>query len=683
MTDAGARRRDDGGLVAGEVAEGVTLVKNARVVVRDGTRLAADLYLPTAAMAEGRPVSVVMEYIPYRKDEVVPGSRFYEYLPQQGYAVARVDIRGTGASPGVSLDEYLPLEQQDGVDAVEWLAAQPWCTGHVNMMGISYGGFTSLQVASHAPEHLTSIIPMFFTDDRYTDDCHFRGGLMRKYYDVSMYGNMMCAWNALPAYPEWSEDWGEVWEEHLAGNEPYLLEWFRHQTDSDYWRNGSVGHIAGRITCPAFLIGGWRDGYPNPPLRLFSSLNVPKKVLDRTVGSPPTGRRGTRTAHRPSARGRALARPLVWRGGQRRHGRAADRRVHAEGRPPDGRSARVRGRLACRDGLARRRRSRARPAPGRGQPARGRGGGRRRRRADLRPDRRRHRPAVVRRPALRPPRRPATRRGALPDLHLAAAGGGHARPRPSRRPAPRRLHGERDRLLREPERRAARRDVAPRGEGHAERHPARIDDRPGGAAAGRARPPGDRAGHDRLGLPAWPSAAAVRGQRRLAERLADAATRDEPRPPRTRGAVARRLAARAGRGQRRCACVPALPGRRRAACERRRPTRVAREARRADRPRRGHGGGRGCPAHQPRDARAPERSSASCASTGTIPPRPRPSAAIRPRSSSRPVTRRRPPTSRSRPLPSASTSCSTVEVQRDGAPVFSRRWVESVPRVLL
>ena len=57
--------------------------------------------------------------------------------------------------------------------------------GHVNMMGISYGGFTSLQVASHAPAHLTSIIPMFFTDDRYTDDCHYRGGLMRKYYDVS------------------------------------------------------------------------------------------------------------------------------------------------------------------------------------------------------------------------------------------------------------------------------------------------------------------------------------------------------------------------------------------------------------------------------------------------------------------------------------------------------------------
>ena len=70
-----------------------------------------------------------------------------------------------------------------------------------------------------------------------------------------------------------------MWQEHLDGNEPYLLEWFRHQVDSDYWANGSVGRAVERVRCPAFLIGGWRDGYPNPPLRLFSRLQCPKKVL--------------------------------------------------------------------------------------------------------------------------------------------------------------------------------------------------------------------------------------------------------------------------------------------------------------------------------------------------------------------------------------------------------------------
>ena len=134
---------EDGGRSAGEVAPGVTLVKNVRIPVRDGTRLAADVYFPSSALEAGDPVSLVMEYIPYRKDEVAPGHRFYEYLPQQGYAVARVDIRGSGASPGTTRDEYLLQEQLDGVDCVEWFGGRPWCTGHVNMMGISYGGFTS------------------------------------------------------------------------------------------------------------------------------------------------------------------------------------------------------------------------------------------------------------------------------------------------------------------------------------------------------------------------------------------------------------------------------------------------------------------------------------------------------------------------------------------------------------
>ncbi len=257
-------------------ATGVTVHKNVRIPMRDGTRLGADLYMPEDA---AEPLPVVVEYIPYRKDDVTPDERFFSYLPQNGYIVARVDIRGTGASEGVVTDEYVPIEQQDGYDAIEWLAAQPFCDGNVNMMGISYGGFTALQVATLQPPHLRSIIPMYFTDDRYTDDCHYRGGHLRQYYDVSYYGNFMIAYNALPPSPEWSEDWAQVWNEHLANNEPYLLRWLDHQTDGDYWRHGSVGDIADRITCPVFMIGGWRDGYPNPPLRLYEKLAVPRKVL--------------------------------------------------------------------------------------------------------------------------------------------------------------------------------------------------------------------------------------------------------------------------------------------------------------------------------------------------------------------------------------------------------------------
>ena len=265
--------------------DGVRLVRDVLIPMRDGTRLAADLYVPdTDAGPDGLPSSplpFVMDYLPYRKDEVDPVVlHHYLDLPRHGYAVARVDIRGTGGSEGHVVDEYVAQEQVDGYDAIEWLAAQPWCDGHVNMMGISYGGFTALQVATTQPPHLTSIIPVDFTDDRYTDDCHYRGGLLRMYYDLAWYGSRMIVWNAMPTDPTFAAEGSRaIWERHLAEDEPYLLAWLRHQVDGPYWRQGSVADIVERITCPAFLIGGWRDGYPNPPLRLFDRLAGPKKVL--------------------------------------------------------------------------------------------------------------------------------------------------------------------------------------------------------------------------------------------------------------------------------------------------------------------------------------------------------------------------------------------------------------------
>jgi len=261
---------------------GVKVVKNVLIPMADGVRLAADVYLPLDGELDGSArYPLVLEYIPYRKDDVGrPEGTWYARLPLAGYPLVRVDIRGSGASEGVVGDEYTEEEQRDGAAAVEWLAGQPWCDGHVNMIGISYGGFTSLQVASHAPPHLTSIVPIDFTDDRYRDDCHYKGGLLRMYYDPGSYGNMMVAFNAMPPDLDSSAGaWAGIWERHLAENTPYVLPWLRHQTDGPYWRTGSVGDVADRISCPVFMIGGWRDGYTNPPFRLMEKLDAPRKLL--------------------------------------------------------------------------------------------------------------------------------------------------------------------------------------------------------------------------------------------------------------------------------------------------------------------------------------------------------------------------------------------------------------------
>jgi hypothetical protein len=87
-------------------------------------------------------------------------------------------------------------------------------------------------------------------------------------------------WNALPpAVDGLEEDWARIWETHLEGNRPYMLTWLAHQASVSYWRPASVAGQYDRIACPVFIIGGWRDGYPNPPLRLVQHLRVPCRVL--------------------------------------------------------------------------------------------------------------------------------------------------------------------------------------------------------------------------------------------------------------------------------------------------------------------------------------------------------------------------------------------------------------------
>ena len=146
----------------------------------DGIYLAARLWLPEDA--EQRPVPALLEYIRYRKrdDTRLRDETLHPYLASHGYACIRVDIRGSGDSEGLPQDEYVKQEQDDGVEIVAWLAAQPWCTGKVGMFGNSWSGFTALQVAARRPPALKAIITHCSTDDRYTDSDQWMGGCIEE-----------------------------------------------------------------------------------------------------------------------------------------------------------------------------------------------------------------------------------------------------------------------------------------------------------------------------------------------------------------------------------------------------------------------------------------------------------------------------------------------------------------------
>ena len=142
--------------------------------MQDGVRLAATLFLPDV---EGK-VPALLEARPYRKDDCSPGHAVYRRLRDEGgFAVVRLDVRGTGSSEGIAEDEYSFQERRDLVAVLDWIAKQSWCTGSIGMWGSSYSGFNSLQIAAERPRPLKGICALFAADDRYTDDVHYQGGI--------------------------------------------------------------------------------------------------------------------------------------------------------------------------------------------------------------------------------------------------------------------------------------------------------------------------------------------------------------------------------------------------------------------------------------------------------------------------------------------------------------------------
>jgi uncharacterized protein len=253
-------------------------LEHAWIPLSDGCRLSARIWLP--ADAEDDPVPAVLEYIPYRKDDAtaVRDLERHPYFASCGYAGVRVDMRGSGDSDGILYDEYLPQEQDDAIEILAWLAAQPWCSGAAGIIGISWGGFNALQIAARRPPELKAIIALCATDDRYADDVHYMGGCVHE----SMLGwaSSMLMYNARPPDPKVVGDgWRELWLDRLERTPPYIEAWLTHQRRDDFWRHGSVCEDFGAIECPVYIQSGWADWYRNPVAALLAGLSIPRKGL--------------------------------------------------------------------------------------------------------------------------------------------------------------------------------------------------------------------------------------------------------------------------------------------------------------------------------------------------------------------------------------------------------------------
>lgn len=253
----------------------VKAIENEWIVLKDDIRLSARIWLPQT----NEKIPAILEYIPYRKND---GTRtrdepMHGYFAGNGYAVVRVDMRGSGESDGLLKDEYLKQEQDDALEVIEWIAKQKWCDGNIGMMGKSWGGFNSLQVAARKPKNLKAIIVVGFTDDRYNDDIHYKGGCLLN--DNFWWGNIMLAYQSRFVDPKIDPNGRAKWLNRLENMPLWPSLWLEHTLKDDYWKHGSVSENYDDIEVPVFALDGWADSYTNPVFTLMQGLKVPKKAI--------------------------------------------------------------------------------------------------------------------------------------------------------------------------------------------------------------------------------------------------------------------------------------------------------------------------------------------------------------------------------------------------------------------
>jgi len=286
---------------------------NIYVKMRDGVRLACDIYRPDA---EGKfPALLAMG--PYGKEGQVlnippkPFSGDYahieagntEFFVSRGYVHVIADVRGSGHSEG-KYDICSTKEQEDGYDLVEWIAQQPWCNGNVGMVGVSYYAFIQYLVAAQQPPHLKAIFPHDGWGDMYRDVSHHGGILMHGWLRVWVQGGNILAWNAIPASKTmYSEEEltrrVEKWKNNevitkcptlyntliFPHDKPTLFDWLINEFDGPYYWERSAYTKYDKIKVPAFL-GSEMHNYPvvmhlPGAFSAYAGINAPKKLVIR------------------------------------------------------------------------------------------------------------------------------------------------------------------------------------------------------------------------------------------------------------------------------------------------------------------------------------------------------------------------------------------------------------------
>jgi uncharacterized protein len=249
------------------------------ITTRDGTKLSANILLP--GPADQGPYPTVVEYSGYQPSD--PDSAVIAKLyTTLGFAYVGVNMRGTGCSGG-SYRFFETVQNLDGYDVVETVAAQPWVLDNeVGLVGVSYPGITQLFVAATQPPHLNSITPMSVLDDSYRATL-YPGGILNTGFAVNWTQQRVD--EAKPFGQAWTKKRADAGDTVCADNQKLRLQnpdLVKEIGDSPYYSTTLGDSLApitfvDKIKVPVFIAGAWQDEQ--------TGGHFPA-MLDKFTGSP-------------------------------------------------------------------------------------------------------------------------------------------------------------------------------------------------------------------------------------------------------------------------------------------------------------------------------------------------------------------------------------------------------------
>ncbi|MFG6667780.1 CocE/NonD family hydrolase [Halomonas sp. HNIBRBA4712] len=270
-------------------------IENAMVTMRDGIRLATDIYLPEKIGHW----PVVLERTPYDKSnhsrsEVDRHGRklgreaMAQAFVDRGFAIIFQDCRGRYQSEGTFI-KYIH-EAEDGVDTLEWIREQPWCNGRIGTMGLSYAAHTQLALACLAPAGLACMVldsggfsnafesgirqggafelkqaTWAFKQAAKSPEAHSATRI-----SAALAQEDICAWfRRMPWIP------GHSPLRHVPAYESYLFEQWQHGRFDEYWKKLGIyakGYYDTIPDIPMMFVSSWYDAYVRSTLENYTEL---------------------------------------------------------------------------------------------------------------------------------------------------------------------------------------------------------------------------------------------------------------------------------------------------------------------------------------------------------------------------------------------------------------------------